>query len=52
MKKISLIKTAKKDLCQDFNIKCHTFIKVMYLKSPEINQDINPSDVQEKEQTD
>ena len=47
MKRISLIKTAEEDLCQDFKSKCYTFIKAMYLKSLEISQDIDTLNTQE-----
>ena len=47
MKRISLIKTAEEDLCQDFKSKCYTFVKAMYLKSSEISQDINTLNTQE-----
>ena len=47
MKRISSIQTAEEDLCQDFKSKCHTFIKAMYSKPPEISQDINTSNTQE-----
>ena len=47
MKRISLIKTAERELCQDFKSKCHTFIKVMYLKPSEISQDIDTLNTQE-----
>ena len=47
MKRIPSIKTAEGKLCQDFKSKCHTFIKAMYSKSPEISQDIDISNTQE-----
>ena len=47
MKRILLIQTAEEDLCQDFKSKCHTFIKAIYSKPPEISQDINTSNTQE-----
>ena len=47
MKRISLIQTAEEDLCQDFKSKCHTFIKAMYSKPPEISQDIDTLNTQE-----
>ena len=43
MKRISFIKTAEEDLCQDFKSKCYMFIKAMYSKSSEISQDIDTS---------
>ena len=47
MKRISPIQTAEEELCQDFKSKCHTFIKAMYPKPPEISQDIDTSNTQE-----
>ena len=47
MERIPSIKTAEGELCQDFKSKCHTFIKAMYLKPPEISQDIDTSNTQE-----
>ena len=47
MKRIPPIKTAERELCQDFKSKCHTFIKAMYPKPPEISQDIDTSNTQE-----
>ena len=47
MKRISFIKTAEEDLCQDFKSKYYTFIKAMYLKSLEISQDIDILNTQE-----
>ena len=39
--KISPIQAENGDLCQNFSTKCETFIKTMYPKSPQINQDTN-----------
>ena len=47
MKRISPIQTAEEELCQDFKSKCHTFIKAMYSKLPEISQDIDTLNTQE-----
>ena len=49
MKKISLIQASNEELCQDFNSKCETFIKAMYSKSPEINQDIATQETSKSE---
>ena len=50
MKRISFIKTAEEDLCQDFKSKCYTFIKAMYSKLSEISQDIDTLNTQEDTQ--
>ena len=47
MKRISLIKTAEEDLCQDFKSKYYTFLKAMYLKLLKISQDIDTLNTQD-----